>query len=51
MPLQMNIHENILTLQHDDDWYKEVNDFIGQNTMMVPRFARIYVGRRQIIDI
>jgi hypothetical protein len=20
------------------DWYKEVEDFIGQNTMMVPRF-------------
>jgi hypothetical protein len=34
----MNLRENILTLQHDDDWYKEVEDFIGQNTMMVPRF-------------
>jgi hypothetical protein len=38
MPLQMNLRENILTLQCDDDWYKEVKDFIGQNTMMVPRF-------------
>jgi hypothetical protein len=38
MPLQTNLRENILTLQHDDDWYKEVKDFIGQNTMMVPRF-------------
>jgi hypothetical protein len=38
MPLQMNLHENILTLQHDDDWYKEVKDFIRQNTMMVPKF-------------
>jgi hypothetical protein len=37
-PLQTNIHEKILTLQHDDNWYKEVEDFIGQNTMMVPRF-------------
>jgi hypothetical protein len=38
MPLQMNLHENILTLQRDDDWYKEVKDFIRQNTMMVPKF-------------
>jgi hypothetical protein len=30
--------KSILTLQCDDDWYKEVKDFIGQNTMMVPRF-------------
>jgi hypothetical protein len=37
-PLQTNLHENILTLQCDDDSYKEVKDFIGQNTMMVPRF-------------
>jgi hypothetical protein len=27
-----------LTVQHDDDWYKEVKDFIGQNIMMAPRF-------------
>jgi hypothetical protein len=38
LPLQMNLREKILTLQRDDDWYKEVEDFIGQNTMMVPRF-------------
>jgi hypothetical protein len=38
LPLQMNLCENILTLQSDDDWYKEVKDFIGQKTMMVPRF-------------
>jgi hypothetical protein len=37
-PLQTNLRENILALQHDDDWYKEVKDFIGQNTKMVPRF-------------
>jgi hypothetical protein len=37
-PLQTNLREKILTLQHDDDRYKEVKDFIGQNTMMVPRF-------------
>jgi hypothetical protein len=34
----MNLREKILTLQRDDDWYKEVKGFIGQNTMMVPRF-------------
>ena len=34
LPLQMNLREKILTLQCDDDWYKEVEDFIGQNTMM-----------------
>jgi hypothetical protein len=38
LPLQTNLCENILTLQHNDDWYKEVKDFIGQNTMMEPRF-------------
>jgi hypothetical protein len=38
LPLQTNLREKILTLQRDDDWYNEVEDFIGQNTMMVPRF-------------
>ena len=38
LPLQTNLRENILTLQCDDDWYKEVKDFIRKNTMMVPRF-------------
>ena len=38
LPLQTNLHEKILALQRDDDWYKEVEDFIGQNTMMVPRY-------------
>jgi hypothetical protein len=38
LPLQNNLRENILTLKRDDDWYKEVKDFIGKNTMMVPRF-------------
>jgi hypothetical protein len=35
-PLHMNLREKILTLQCDDDWYKEVEGFIEQNTMMVP---------------
>jgi hypothetical protein len=38
LPLQMNLRENILTLQRDDDWYKEVEGFIKQNIMMVPIF-------------
>jgi hypothetical protein len=29
LPLQTNLREKILTLQHDDDWYNEVEDFIG----------------------
>jgi hypothetical protein len=38
LPLQTNLCEKILTLQCDDDWYKEVKGFIGQNTMMVARY-------------
>jgi hypothetical protein len=38
LPLQMNLCEKILTLHYDDDWYKEVEGFIGQNTMPVPIF-------------
>jgi hypothetical protein len=38
LPLQTNLREKILTLQHDDNWYKEVEDFIEQNTMMAPRY-------------
>jgi hypothetical protein len=38
LPLKTNLREKILTLQHGDNWYKEVEGFIGQNTMMVPRF-------------
>jgi hypothetical protein len=38
LPLQTILRENILNLQRDDEWYKEVDCFIGQNTMMVPRF-------------
>jgi hypothetical protein len=38
IPLQMNLRENILTIQCDDDWYKEVKENIGQDTMLVPKF-------------
>jgi hypothetical protein len=38
LPLLMSLCEKILTLQRDDDWYKEVEGFRGQNKMMVPRF-------------
>ena len=34
----MNLWEKILNLQIDDDWYKEFQDNIRQNTMMVPKF-------------
>ena len=34
----MSLHENILTRQRDDDWYKEVKEFIEQETMLVPKF-------------
>jgi hypothetical protein len=37
-PLQTNLRENILALLCDDDWYKEVEDFIRQNALMVPTF-------------
>ena len=38
LPLQTNLREKVLTLQLDDDWYKEVKNFLEQNTMMVPRY-------------
>jgi hypothetical protein len=36
--LQTNMRENILTMQMDDDWYKEVKENIGQDTIMVQSF-------------
>ena len=38
IPLKTNLRENILTIQIDDDWYKEVKENIGQDTMMVPKY-------------
>jgi hypothetical protein len=38
MPLQTNLRERILTLQREDDWYKEVKEFIEKKNMMVPKF-------------
>jgi hypothetical protein len=49
MPLQTNLHERILTLQSDDDRYKEVQDFIGQNTMMVPKFEGFTVDKDKLL--
>jgi hypothetical protein len=49
MPLQMNLCENILTLQCDDDWYKEVKDFIRQNTMMVPKFEGFTMDNNELL--
>jgi hypothetical protein len=49
MPLQTNLHEKILTLQRDDDWYKEVKEFIGQNTMMVPKFEGFTLDNDELL--
>jgi hypothetical protein len=38
IPLQTNLRENIPSLQCNNDWYKEVKDFIRKNKMMVPKF-------------
>jgi hypothetical protein len=38
LPFKMNLREKILTLQIDDEWYKEVKNNIGQDTMMVPKY-------------
>jgi hypothetical protein len=49
MPLQTNLCENILTLQCDNDWYKEVKDFIRKNKMMVPRFEGFTVDNNGLL--
>jgi hypothetical protein len=46
IPLQTNLCEKILTIQRDDDWDKEVKDFVGKNTMMVPRFVGFTLDNR-----
>jgi hypothetical protein len=38
IPLQANLRENILTIQFDQGWYKEVEEIIEQDAMTVPRF-------------
>jgi hypothetical protein len=38
IPLKTNLREKILTIQFDEDWYKEVKKNIGQDTMLVPMF-------------
>jgi hypothetical protein len=37
-----NIQENILALQIDNDWYKEVKTNTGQYTLMVSKFEGYY---------
>jgi hypothetical protein len=49
IPLQMNICENILTIEHDDDWYKEVKEFIGQDTMLVPKSKAFTLGNDKLM--
>jgi hypothetical protein len=34
----MILRENILTIHHDEDWYKEVKENIRQDTMLVQKF-------------
>ena len=36
--IKTNLQENILALQIDDDWYKNVKDSIGQDTITVPKY-------------
>jgi hypothetical protein len=38
IPLKTILLENILALQIDDHWYKEVKANIEKDTMMVPKF-------------
>jgi hypothetical protein len=47
--LQMNLCENILNLQHNDEWNKEVKVFIRQNTMMVPKFEGFTVDNDRLL--
>jgi hypothetical protein len=36
--LKTNLREKILTLHIDDDWYKDVKNNIGRDTMMVRKY-------------
>jgi hypothetical protein len=38
IPLKKNLREKIITLQIDDDWYKEVKYNIEQDTIIIPNF-------------
>jgi hypothetical protein len=49
IPLQTNLREKILTLWCNDDSYKEVKDFIGQNTTMVPKFEEFIVDNNRLL--
>jgi hypothetical protein len=49
IPLQMNLQENILTIQFDDDWYKEVKETIEQDTMMVPKFEGYILDKDELM--
>jgi hypothetical protein len=51
IPLKMNLRENILALQIDDDWYKEVKDNIRQDTMMIPRYEGYSLDSDRTIKI
>ena len=45
----MNLHEGILTIHHDDDWYKEVKENTGQDIMLVPKFEGFTVDNDKLL--
>jgi hypothetical protein len=47
--LQTDIHEMILTIQHDNDWYKEVKEFIRQDTILIPKFEGFTVNNDRLM--
>jgi len=38
IPLKTNLRENILKLQLEDEWYKEVKSYIENEVMWIPKF-------------
>jgi hypothetical protein len=49
IPIKTNLLENILSLQIDDKWYKEVKDSIGQDTMIIPRYEGYYLDSDRVL--
>jgi hypothetical protein len=49
IPLKMNLCENILSLQIEDEWYNEVKDNTGPETMMIPRYEGYYLDSDEIL--
>jgi hypothetical protein len=49
VPLQTNLRENILKIKHVDDWYREVKEFVEQDTMLVPKFQGFMVDNEGLL--